>query len=63
MSKKEAEEKAAGLLKTVGLSERAWFLPRQLSGGQKQRVAIARCLAMSPDVILFDKPTSALNSF
>ena len=59
--KKEAEEKASELLKTVGLSERARFLPRQLSGGQKQRVAIARCLAMSPEVILFDEPTSALD--
>ena len=59
--KPEAEEKAAGLLKTVGLGERARFYPRQLSGGQKQRVAIARCLAMSPEVILFDEPTSALD--
>ena len=61
MPRSEAEEKADGLLKTVGLSERAKFFPRQLSGGQKQRVAIARCLAMSPDVILFDEPTSALD--
>lgn len=60
-SKKEAEEKAAELLQTVGLTERAKFFPAQLSGGQKQRVAIARCLAMSPDVILFDEPTSALD--
>jgi polar amino acid transport system ATP-binding protein len=57
----EAEKKAAELLKTVGLSERAHYFPRQLSGGQKQRAAIARCLAMSPEVILFDEPTSALN--
>ena len=61
MSKTEAKSKAIELLKTVGLSERADFYPRQLSGGQKQRVAIARCLAMSPDVILFDEPTSALD--
>jgi polar amino acid transport system ATP-binding protein len=61
ISKKEAEEKAAELLKTVGLSKRAHHFPKQLSGGQKQRVAIARCLAMSPEVILFDEPTSALD--
>jgi len=60
-SKKEAEDNAARLLKSVGLSERAGYFPHQLSGGQKQRVAIARCLAMSPEVILFDEPTSALD--
>jgi polar amino acid transport system ATP-binding protein len=59
--KKEAEGNAAAILKMVGLSERADFMPRQLSGGQQQRVAIARCLAMSPEAILFDEPTSALD--
>ena len=60
-SRSDAASIATELLRTVGLSERADFYPRQLSGGQKQRVAIARCLAMSPDVILFDEPTSALD--
>ena len=61
LSKHEAEKKSLELLKTVGLSERANYMPGQLSGGQKQRVAIARCLAMSPEMILFDEPTSALD--
>jgi polar amino acid transport system ATP-binding protein len=61
LSKKEAEEKARELLKIVGLSEKANSFPNELSGGQKQRVAIARCLAMDPEIILFDEPTSALD--
>ena len=61
MSKEEAEKKALELLKRVGLPDKADSYPDMLSGGQKQRIAIARSLAMNPDVMLFDEPTSALD--
>lgn len=60
-SRENVGKRAMGLLENVGLSDKALAYPNQLSGGQKQRVAIARSLAMLPDVILFDEPTSALD--
>jgi len=61
VAKDEARLKGLELLEKVGLSDKAEVYPSKLSGGQKQRVAIARCLAMEPDILLMDEPTSALD--